>query len=117
MTAPPIVPRWEWRTFGEHLGRADARLAALAPDSVQESDELDLLSLESDASVKVRDELMDVKHLEHVNDDGLEQWRPALKARFPLAAADVGFVLTALGAGAPPLARSEYTLREKLSRT
>jgi exopolyphosphatase / guanosine-5'-triphosphate,3'-diphosphate pyrophosphatase len=112
MTAPPIVPRWEWRTFGEHLGRADARLAALAPDSVQESDELYLLSLESDASVKVRDELMDVKHLEHVNDDGLEQWRPALKARFPLAASDVGFVLTALGAGAPPLARSEYTLEE-----
>jgi exopolyphosphatase/guanosine-5'-triphosphate,3'-diphosphate pyrophosphatase len=112
MTAPPIVPRWEWRTFGEHLGQADTRLAALSPDSVQESDELYLLSLESNASVKVRDELMDVKHLEHVNEDGLEQWRPALKARFPLPAADVGFVLTALGAGAPPLARSEYTLRE-----
>ena len=109
---PPIVPRWEWRTFGEHFGGADTRLAALHPDSVQESDELYLLSLESDASVKVRDELMDVKHLEHVNDDGLEQWRPVLKAHFPLAAADVGLVLTALGVAAPPLARSEYALRE-----
>ena len=34
-----------------------------------------------DASVKVRDGLMDVKQLEHVDGDGLEQWRPVLKAR------------------------------------
>ena len=46
-------------------------------------------SARSDASVKVRDGLMDVKHLERVDDDGLEQWRPVLKAAFPLAAADV----------------------------
>ena len=34
-------------------------------------------------SVKVRDELMDVKVLEQVDDDGLEQWRPVLKAALP----------------------------------
>ena len=43
----------------------------------------------SEASVKVRDGLMDVKRLEHVDDDGLEQWRPVMKAAFPLAQADV----------------------------
>ena len=43
---------------------------------------------------------MDVKQLEHVNDDGLEQWRPVLKAAFPLRAADVRAVLAALGVDA-----------------
>ena len=41
-------------------------------DNLQESDELYLLSVHSDASVKVRAELMDVKRLEHVSDEGLD---------------------------------------------
>ena len=40
---------------------------------MQESDELYVLSEETDASVKIRDGLMDVKQLEGVNGDGLEQ--------------------------------------------
>jgi exopolyphosphatase/guanosine-5'-triphosphate,3'-diphosphate pyrophosphatase len=101
-----IVPRWEWRTFDVD----DSAFSGRASDSVQESDELYLLSRQSDASVKVRSELMDVKRLERVNDDGLEQWMPVMKARFPIAADDVGFVLTTLGVAAPSLARPEYTL-------
>ena len=84
-----IVPRWEWRTFGDDFGDADDRLGALPPERDEESDEVYLLSLASDASVKIRDGLMDVKQLEHVNDDGLEQWRPIMKAAFPLSTADV----------------------------
>ena len=84
-----IVPRWEWRTFGDDFGEAERKLAAIAPERVHESDEIYLLSVASDASVKVRDGLMDVKLLEAVDGDGLEQWRPALKAEFPLAAAGV----------------------------
>ncbi len=103
-----IVPRWEWRTFDPD----DSAFAERSPESLQESDELYVLSARSNASVKVRDELMDVKQLEHVNDDGLEQWLPVLKGRFPLSAADVGFVLEKLGAVIPSLARSEYTLDE-----
>ena len=56
---------------------------------------------ESDV-VKVRDELMDVKHLVSVDADGLEQWVPVMKAGFPLSVADVGTVLEALGVEAPP---------------
>jgi len=108
-----IVPRWEWRTFGDSVGAADARFAALAPsERVQESDEVYLLSLKSDASVKVRDDLMDVKQLENVNDDGLEQWRPVMKSTFPLAAADVALLLLVLGVDAPSLEREAYTLDE-----
>ena len=110
-TVGGIVPRWEWRTFGERVAAADARFLALAPpERVQESDELYLLSLESDASVKVRDGLMDVKQLENVNDDGLEQWRPVMKSTFPLAAADVVALLSVLGIDPPSLERKAYTL-------
>jgi len=48
-----IIPRWEWRTFGESFGEADARYAALTPSDVQETDELYFLSNANDANVKV----------------------------------------------------------------
>jgi exopolyphosphatase/guanosine-5'-triphosphate,3'-diphosphate pyrophosphatase len=76
---------------------------------VQESDELYLLSQESDASIKVRDGLMDVKRLEAVDGNGLEQWRPVLKGIFPLGTADLRTVLGVLGVAAPDLRREAYT--------
>src|SRR5690349_4756847 len=109
-----IVPRWEWRTFGESFEAADVRFSELTAERVQESDEVYLLSLDSDASVKVRDELMDVKQLAHVNDDGLEQWRPVMKSEFPISAAEVGSLLAVLRADAPPLERAGYRLDELL---
>ena len=81
---------------------------------MQESDELYVLSQESDASVKVRDGVMDVKRLEAVDGNGLEQWRPVLKGAFPLGAADVGTVLGELGVQAPELAREAYALEQLL---
>jgi exopolyphosphatase/guanosine-5'-triphosphate,3'-diphosphate pyrophosphatase len=98
-----IVPRWEWRTFGADLGEAEARLAALPREHVEESDETYVLSEAGDASVKVRGGVLDVKRLERV-EDGLEQWRPVLKASFPVAAAALR---EALGVA---LDRDEYTL-------
>ena len=109
---PAIVPRWEWRTFGAGFGAAEERIAALGPKRVEESDELYLLSVEGGDTVKVRDGAMDVKHLEQVNADGLEQWRPVMKGVFPLAAADVRSVLGGLRVAVPPLARTAYTLEE-----
>ena len=44
---------------------------------------------------------MDVKHLERVDDDGLEQWLPVLKAEFPLPARTVESVLASLRLPAP----------------
>jgi exopolyphosphatase / guanosine-5'-triphosphate,3'-diphosphate pyrophosphatase len=112
MTPVTIVPRWEWRVFGDRFGVAEASFGALEPERVQESDEVYLLSRRTDASVKVRDELMDVKELRAVNDNGLEQWEPVLKRAFPLAAGDVGSVFGALGLPAPETKRNAYTLDE-----
>ena len=107
-----IVPRWEWRSFAERFGGAEDRLARLAVEREQESDELYVLSLESDASVKIRDDLMDVKLLEAVDSGGLEQWRPVLKGSFPLSAGDVSTVFAALGASRAGTERDTYTLEE-----
>jgi exopolyphosphatase/guanosine-5'-triphosphate,3'-diphosphate pyrophosphatase len=107
-----IVPRWEWRSFGERFGPAEEVLAAQTPERVHETEELYLLSAASDASVKVRDALMDVKRLEDVNADGLEQWRPVMKAAFPLRTDDVEFVLDTLHAPAPQAPRPEYGLAD-----
>ena len=91
-----IVPRWEWRTFGASFGDADARFSELSPTASQDSEEVYLLSPSCDANVKIRDRLMDIKTLERVDANGLEQWRPVMKGKFPLAPADAEGVCTAL---------------------
>ena len=107
-----IIPRWEWRTFGDSFGQADQYFAALQSSSVQESDELYFLSSVADQNVKVRDQLMDIKTLEQVNADGLEQWKPVMKGTFPLPVAEVERVLHQLGLPSPSLARADYTLEQ-----
>ncbi len=116
-----IIPRWEWRSFGRHFGEADARLAALAPEAVQESDEVYLLPGSSlsgaglsaaSGNVKIRAELMDIKVLQQINADALEQWTPVMKAGFPLAASDVARVFESLQLPLPALSRSSYTFDE-----
>ena len=62
---------------------------------------------QADASVKVRDGLMDVKLLEQVSDDGLEQWTPVLKASFPLSGGpDVATVLARARSAVAPASRA-----------
>jgi exopolyphosphatase/guanosine-5'-triphosphate,3'-diphosphate pyrophosphatase len=110
-----IIPRWEWRTFGSEFGAADATFAALEPELVQESDETYLLSPGADAAVKIRAGLMDIKLLEEVNGDGLEQWRPAMKETFPLPRGEADKVCAALGVAPPPPGESAFTLDEFLA--
>lgn len=104
-----IVPRWEWRAFGRSFGSAEAALIPMTPERIEEGDELYLLA-GANANVKVRDDLMDVKVLREVDDDGLERWEPVMKQGFPLADGDVSVVLDALGVPVPRLIRSAYTL-------
>jgi exopolyphosphatase / guanosine-5'-triphosphate,3'-diphosphate pyrophosphatase len=103
-----IVPRWEWRTFGDSFAEAESRLRASEPTRVEESDELYVLSARVDGSIKVRGGKLDVKRLEVVNEEGLEQWNPVAKAELPLDAGEVASLLTALGASVPPLGHQTY---------
>ena len=107
-----ITGRWEWRTFGEDLASAEARLAALtARRGARRATRC--TSPAAHASVKFRDDVVDVKGLEQVDEDGLEQWRPVLKAALPLSGGDVG-LLDALDVAAA--ARRRRTTLEELSR-
>lgn len=105
-----MAPRWEWRTFGDTFGDAQARLAALPPTRLDDSEELYILSSRLEASIKVRGGNLDVKRLERRNEDGLEQWRPVANAEFPIAATDVASLLGALDVSVPSLDREAYAL-------
>ncbi len=107
-----IIPRWEWRTFGERFGAAEERLAELTPSSVDDSDELYIVSSRREGSIKVRDGVLDVKRLEQVSDEGLEQWRPVAKAEFPIAATEIAKLLSGLDVDVPRLDRDTYDLDE-----
>jgi exopolyphosphatase/guanosine-5'-triphosphate,3'-diphosphate pyrophosphatase len=60
--------------------------------------------------IKIRDDLMDVKHLQRVSEHGLELWLPVMKASFPLGESDAASVLNALNVPVPELAREQYSL-------
>jgi exopolyphosphatase / guanosine-5'-triphosphate,3'-diphosphate pyrophosphatase len=109
-----IVARWEWRTFGPSFGDADKHFAGLQQEKVEKSDEIYLLSAFSDANVKVRGALVDIKLLERVDAHGLEQWRPLLKAPFPLDAAIVAKTSAALGLPDLPASEGGWSLEHLL---
>src|SRR4051794_8044453 len=102
--------RWEGRTFGDDLGAAGGRLGSMAPEKVHESGETYPLGPASLDAVKARADLMDVKPLEAVDDDGLELWEPVMKAPLPVSAADAAIVLAALGVPVPALGAGHYDL-------
>ena len=98
-----IVPRWEWRMFGDPPAIAAAVLETLPIDAVQESDETYYLAPSDDAdTVKLRAALMDVKVLREVDAHGLERWEPVLKVGFPLGPEDAARVAASLRIAAPP---------------
>ena len=113
-SAPTVVPRWEWRTFGD-VGAADQVLATAWTAAPEESDETYLLSLYGDASVKLRAGILDAKVLTRVNASGLQLWVPTMKAAFPLHADDVTACFLALGALPPPGRSSGVEVDELLA--
>lgn len=103
--------RWEWRTFGAEFGGADEVLGSIGAEAGVETDETYLVSADGVDAVKLRAGLLDVKHLEQVDNDGLELWNPVMKSPLPISAADARVVLTALRVSAP-LDRDTYDLPE-----
>jgi exopolyphosphatase/guanosine-5'-triphosphate,3'-diphosphate pyrophosphatase len=101
-----IVPRWEWRTFGQEFGYADRWLAGLVPERSEQSEDVYLLTPRSRDAVKFRHGVIDVKHLLDEREDGPQCWTPVLKAGFPLAADDLEQICRALATapiGAEPI--------------
>lgn len=104
-----IIPRWEYRVFAEDLGAVEGNIRAHECTRVLDTAEDYIICRSSGNNVKIRDGLLDIKQLENVNDDTLEQWMPVLKVGFPCPADDVGKVFSAFGLTRPEMARAEYT--------
>lgn len=103
--------RFEFRIWGNQLGRFRDRLAATAaPSEPLESAETYILSRATDAAnVKIRADLMDIKLMtEQVG--RLERWRPVLKSEFPLDSRTiVEQVFPHLRVAVPQIAQPSYT--------
>ncbi len=109
-----IVPRWEWRAFAKRID------IGIDPGSFErtrhvESSEIYLVSPASRANPKIRDAKMDIKTLERVNRHGLEQWKPEMKAEFPLSPNDFATVCGALGIANPDPGRDVRDLEDLLA--
>lgn len=110
-----IIPRWEWRTFGEELQDGVAAIQQYPQGKVRESSEIYILSEKSNDNTKIRDMLMDIKTLLRVNKDGLEQWTPIMKAGFPIHITDLAVVYKAFNIPMPYFQKDEYTYEEYLN--
>lgn len=104
-----IIPRWEWRMFAKRIDIA-IDLGSFTHARHVESSETYLVSAPSRANPKIRDGKIDIKTLESVSADGLEQWKPEMKAPFPLSRDQVDWVYRALKLEGPGLDGNRYSL-------
>lgn len=113
--AANIIPRWEWRTFGQEFGEGEKKIQAHPLGNLKKSGEKYILSRKSDENCKIRDDLMDIKSLRQVNEDKLEQWYPTLKEGFPIAKETVARLFDEFfKAEAPDLEKASFSYEEFL---
>ena len=114
-------PRFEFRTFGREFESAAylmSRLSVPVPEKVWErtSKETYIISRTNDVNnTKIRDGKMDIKtFVQEV--DGLEQWNPLMKGKFPMKAEMLeNEVFPAFKVEMAELDKEEYTLDEFLT--
>src|SRR3974390_1375124 len=114
-TMPEIKPRFEFRIWADSLAPLRTELDAMGQAREAKSAETYLISKVTErCNAKIRAELMDIKLLV-AEDRGLEQWKPILKAGFPLSQLDIANqVFPSLPIVAPTLVNSAYTYDEFL---
>jgi exopolyphosphatase / guanosine-5'-triphosphate,3'-diphosphate pyrophosphatase len=111
-----IKPRYEFRVWGQSLGSVRDKLEQAAkPSRSESSKETYLISDATEkCNTKIRNDLMDIKILIGA-DRGLEQWKPVLKAEFPLGRSIiVSEVFPRLEVTQPRLEREHYSMAEFL---
>jgi len=109
-----IIPRWEWRTFTNYLGQAEVNIRKHPQGKTRESSEVYILSGVCMDNIKVRNNLIDIKTLRRVNEDGLELWLPVMKGKFPLPSTEIEKVFKCIRVSLPKLERTEYTFEQYL---
>jgi len=108
-----IIPRWEWRHFAN-----DIKLAINLNDYEKtrhvESSEFYVLSKVCDENPKVRANKMDIKSLQQVNEDWLEQWKPIKRVDFPLPKDEMIELYRIFRLTPPKLMDKDYSIDEFL---
>lgn len=111
-----IIPRWEWRTFNDDFGPAEAAIKSHERTGHKISQEKYIISKVSDENIKIRDDLIDIKSLQEINGDKLEQWNPAMKEGFPTGKDKIEILFNQFFKVAPPaLTQDSYTYQEFLA--
>jgi hypothetical protein len=111
-----VIPRYEFRAFAHSFGRVIGEIRGRAASKlIRESTDTYLVTASNDThNVKLRYSQLDVKKLIHVEQE-LEQWYPALKLDFPVAARRISEgIFPALKVQAPALSRETYTAEQFL---
>ncbi len=112
-----IIPRWEWRTFGDNLSKGEENIKKYGEPRNRRSNEIYILSKNSNDNTKIRDELMDIKSPIRINiETGLEQWTVLAKSAFPIHINDLALVYKAFGLKLPYLDKDEYSYKEYIEK-
>jgi len=111
-----IESRYEFRVWGESLAELREKIGRRATPVKATSRETYLISRTTDrCNAKIRAELIDIKML-RAEYRGLEQWKPVLKAPFPLDQAIIaGQIFPNLDIAPPQLSKARYEIEEFLS--
>jgi len=112
-----IIPRWEWRTFGKSsFGVAEEKIKSHGETGFKKSEEKYILSKVSDENVKIRNDVIDIKSLQQINADKLEQWLPVWKEGFPINSTALGVLFTDyFKLDAPKFLQETYSYEEFLA--
>jgi len=108
-----IIPRWEWRQFADKINLA-INLDDYKKTRHVESSEYYVLSRVCDENPKIRENKMDIKSLQQVNEYWLEQWKPIKKVEFPLPKDEMIELYRIFRISPPELTQDQYSIEQFL---
>ncbi len=106
--------RWEWRTFGPGFEEAERQIQAYPMKNLLNTHGTDILSRLWDTSAKVHFNMLDVKAIQCVASNGLQQWLPIMKQEFPLDQTMLNQFFELCYIPEPMYGRSSYTAEQFL---
>lgn len=111
-----IQARYEFRAFAQNFGLAEEKMCKLSKfEQFRESSEIYILSAENNThNIKIRYDALDIKVLVK-EEQGLQQWQPKMKARFPMKIEVIrDEMFPPLSVALPEFKRSEYSFKQYL---
>ena len=94
--------RWEWRVFAEApFASLTPLFARLTPANSKKNSDIYIISPSTDANLKIRNNMLDVKTLLETAASGAERWSPAFRCAFPPQADSLPEIRKRAGAAVP----------------